>query len=83
LLSTSAFDAGTVDPATVQFGSATAPFRHFFGDEDEDGDRDLIFFFLVGDVGILCGDTTVRLTGMTTSGQPIEGVGSIQTVGCP
>ncbi|HZM85195.1 MAG TPA: hypothetical protein VFF31_01450 [Blastocatellia bacterium] len=83
ILSTSTFDAATVDPTTVQFGSATVPFRFFLGDEDEDGDIDLIFFFLVGDVGIQCGDTTVRLTGLTTSGQAIEGEGSIETVGCP
>jgi hypothetical protein len=82
ILSDAGFDATTVDPATVQFGAATVPFRYFFGDEDEDGDTDLIFFFLVGEVDIQCGDTTIRLTGQTTSGQQIEGEGPILTVGC-
>ena len=82
ILSNASFDARTVDPATVQFGGATVPFRFFFGDEDEDGDTDLIFFFLVRDVGIQCGDTTIRLTGRTTSGQQVEGQGPIRTVGC-
>ena len=82
ILSSASFDATTVDPTTVQFGAATVPFRYFFGDEDEDGDIDLIFFFLVGEVGIQCGDTSVPLTGQTIAGQLIEGEGSIQTVGC-
>jgi hypothetical protein len=83
ILSTASFNATTVEPTTVQFGAATVPFRFFFGDEDEDGDTDLIFFFLVRDVGIQCGDTLVRLTGQTTASQPIEGEGAIETVGCP
>ena len=83
ILSTASFNATTVDPTTVKFGAATVPFRFFFGDEDEDGDTDLIFFFLVGDVGIQCGDTIVRLTGQTTTSQAIEGEGTIETVGCP
>jgi hypothetical protein len=83
ILSNAGFNATTVDPTTVQFGAATVPFRYFFGDEDEDGDTDLIFFFLVGDVDIQCGDTAIRLTGKTTSGQSIEGEGSIRTIGCP
>ena len=82
ILSSAGFDATTVDPTTVHFGAATVPFRYFFGDEDEDGDIDLIFFFLVGDVGIHCGDTSVPLTGQTIAGQLIEGEGSIQTLGC-
>jgi hypothetical protein len=83
ILTDSVFDASIVDPQTVQFGSATVPFRYFLGDEDEDGDIDLIFFFLVDDVGIECGDTTIPLTGLTNSGQSIEGEGEISTVGCP
>lgn len=80
ILSSASFDATTVDPTT--FGAATVPFRYFTGDEDEDGDIDLIFFFLVGDVGIQCGDTSVPLTGQTIAGQLIEGEGAIQTLGC-
>jgi hypothetical protein len=83
ILSDADFDATTVDPQTVQFGNATVPFTVFPGDEDEDGDTDLIFFFLVGEVGIQCGDTSVPLTGQTLAGQPIEGEGAIDTVGCP
>lgn len=83
ILSDAGFDARSVDPATVGFGAATIPFTYFFGDEDGDGDTDLIFFFLVRDVGIQCGDTTIRLAGRTLSGQSIEGAGAIQTLGCP
>src|SRR6185295_16901239 len=72
ILSDASFDATTVDPETVQFGAATVPFRYFFGDEDEDGDTDLIFFFPVGDVGIRCGDTAIPLSGRTIGGQLIE-----------
>lgn len=83
VLSTPAFDAATVDPTTVHLGDASVPFRYFPGDEDEDGDTDLIFFFLMGEVGVECGDNTIQLTGETTSGTPIEGEGQIETVGCP
>ena len=83
LLSNDAFDAASVNRASVRFGLATVPFTSFLGDEDEDGDNDLIFFFLVRDVGIQCGDTTIRLTGQTTSGIAIQGEGVIRTVACP
>ena len=83
ILSNDAFDAASVNPASVRFGLATVPFISFLGDEDEDGDNDLIFFFLVRDVGIQCGDTTIRLAGQTTSGIAIQGEGVIRTVACP
>jgi hypothetical protein len=82
ILSSPSFDARSVDPASVHFGTASIPFRYFFGDEDEDGDTDLIFFFFVQEVGIRCADTSVLLTGLTTGGQPIEGHGEITTPGC-
>jgi hypothetical protein len=82
ILTNAGFDSATVDPTTVRLGSATVPFSHFFGDEDEDGDTDLIFFFLVGEVGIQCGDSSVLLKGQTTTGGLIEGEGSINTVAC-
>ena len=82
ILSSPGFDARGVDPASVHFGAASMPFRYFFGDEDEDGDTDLIFFFFVQEVGISCGDTSILLTGLTTGGQPIEGHGEIKTPGC-
>ena len=82
ILSDASIDATSVDPTTVQFGAATVAFRYFIGDEDEDGDLDLIFFFLIRDVGIRCGDTAVPLTGRTTTGRLIEGEGAIQTVSC-
>jgi hypothetical protein len=83
ILSTSNFSAASVAPATVQFGAATVALRYFLGDEDEDGDVDLIFFYLFRDVGVRCGDTSVRLTGLTTRGGQIEGNGPITTPGCP
>ena len=82
ILSSPSFDARSVDPASVHFGAASMPFRYFLGDEDEDGDTDLIFFFFVQEVGISCGDTSILLTGLTIGGQPIEGHGEIKTPGC-
>jgi hypothetical protein len=82
ILSSPGFDARTVDPTSVHFGAASMPFRYFLGDEDEDGDTDLIFFFFVQEVGISCGDTSIHLTGLTTGGQPVEGHGEITTPGC-
>ena len=82
ILSDAELDAATVDPQTVQLGNATVPFRFSFSDEDADGDMDLMLFFLVSEVGVLCGDTSVRLTGQTTTGQSIDGEGAIVTIGC-
>ncbi len=51
-------------------------------DVDHDGDADLVLRFQISETGLACGDTEATLTGETTDGQPIEGVDSVNTVGC-
>jgi DNA-binding beta-propeller fold protein YncE len=87
ILTTSDFDATTVDPSTVCFGNADAPAEracsevHDMGhveDVDEDGDLDLLLHYFVSQTGIAPGDTEACLTGMTLDGTQIEGCDRIQ-----
>ncbi|MEW5960016.1 MAG: DUF5050 domain-containing protein [Chloroflexota bacterium] len=85
ILTTDTFDATTVDSATVRFGQTgteAAPVQSALEDVDGDGDVDMILHFNTQDTGIQCGDTSASLTGKTSSGLPIEGSDSINTVGC-
>jgi hypothetical protein len=85
ILTTSAFDATTVDPLSVKFGPDGATESHGRGhieDVDGDGDQDLVLHFRTQDTGIQCGNTSASLTGETTNGIAIEGSDSISTVGC-
>jgi sugar lactone lactonase YvrE len=85
ILSTDTFDATTVDQTTVLFGKTgteAAPLRFTVGNVDGDADTDLILRFYANATGIACGDTSAYLTGETYSGQMLQGVDSIRTVGC-
>jgi Concanavalin A-like lectin/glucanases superfamily len=85
ILTTNTFDATTVDPSTVRFGSAgtkAAPVQDALEDVDEDGDSDLILHFNTQDTGIKCGDASATLVGETFGGQAVRGTDSIKTVGC-
>lgn len=85
ILSTAAFDATTVDPATIRFGATgteAAPAHLALEDVEGDGDTDLILHFDTGATGIRCGDTSAALSAATFGGQRIFGVDSIRTVGC-
>jgi hypothetical protein len=85
VLTTNSFDAGSVDVNTVRFGRTgqeAAPLRSSLEDVDGDGDSDLVLHFDTQQTGILCGDSSARLTGRTFDGEPIEGSDSISTVGC-
>jgi len=85
ILSTATFDATTVDPASVKFGPDGAGETHGRGhneDVNRDGRTDLVVHFRTQDTGIVCGITSVSLTGITFSGQAIKGSASIRTVGC-
>jgi hypothetical protein len=82
---TSTFDATTVDPLTVRFGTTgteAAPVHYALEDVDGDGDVDLILHFSTQSTGIKCGDISVALTGETFEGQAIQGTDSIETPGC-
>lgn len=94
VLSTDTFDATTVDPASLRFGSPStviggggATLAHGAGHlEDVDGDADLDFLghFPVSDAGFTSGDTQGVLVGETTGGETIAGVDSVKIVGkCP
>jgi N-acetylneuraminic acid mutarotase len=85
LLATDTFDVTTVDPSTVRFGATgteASPVHAALVDFDGDGRLDLVLHFNTRDTGIVCGETSASLTGMTLTGQAIEGSDSIRTVGC-
>lgn len=85
ILSTGSFDATTVDPATVKFGvlgSEASSTQTSLEDVNGDGKLDMVLHFPTQNTGIVCGTTTVALTGQTTSGQPISGTAPIRTVSC-
>lgn len=85
ILTTSSFDAASVDLGTVRFGPGQAQEAHgteHSEDVDGDGDTDLVLHFATQDTGIHCGDTEATLTGRTISGQPIQGTDAIATVSC-
>jgi len=74
-----------VDPSTVRLGATgteAPPVRAALQDFDGDGRIDLILHFNTRDTRLECGTPPFPSTGMTFSGQTIEGSDSIQTVGC-
>ena len=85
ILTTAAFRANTVNPATVRFGvngTEAAPVHFALADVDNDGDIDLILHFRTQQTGIGCQTTSASLTGKTLAGKGIAGSDSIKTVGC-
>jgi hypothetical protein len=85
ILTTPAFDATTINPATARFGPAEAAIAHAGGhidDVDGDGDDDLQLHFRIPATGIACGDTEATLTAATFGGAPITATAPIRTVGC-
>ena len=85
VLSTSSFDATTVDPLSAEFGPVGAFKAHKKGhieDADGDGRLDLVLHFRTQETGIQCGDTKATLTGSTFDGTRIGGFDSIKAGGC-
>lgn len=85
ILTTSTFDATSVNTSTVRFGPNGILEVHGQGhieDADRDGDNDLVLHFRTADAGIPCGQISVSVSAETTSGQTIHGSDSINTLGC-
>lgn len=85
ILSTPTFDAGTVNPASLSFGTGGATAQNGKGhleDVNNDGLPDLVVQFPSQKIGARCNDTALFLTGATFNGTPIQGSEAIQTVGC-
>jgi hypothetical protein len=81
VLTTADFDAGTVDPITVQFAGAS-PIRWTVEDVDEDGDLDMLFHFRTQDLNLDKTSTEATLTGDTTSNEQITATDEVRIVPC-
>lgn len=79
VLTTDDFDAGTVDPATVEFAGA-APVRWKLADVDHDGDDDMMFHFRTWELDLDQDSTEATLTGQTTQGVLIEGSDEVRII---
>lgn len=85
VLTTTLFDAATLNPLTIRFGATgveVTPTHVATEDVDGDADLDLILHFPVRGSGIVCGATAATLTGATLTGQPVLASDTIVTVGC-
>jgi hypothetical protein len=83
ILSTDDLDALRVDPTSVRLGAGGAsPDKYRVWDSNYDGVADLLVRFRTQSVGIVCGDTTIELTGQTYDGVEIVGEDDVRTVGC-
>jgi hypothetical protein len=81
-----AFDALTVNPATVRFGPSgieAAPVRFERRDVDGDADKDLLLIFKTADTETGCGTISGMLTGLTFNRKLVRGSDSIRTPQCP
>lgn len=83
ILTTSTFDATTIDPASVKFGpnGAQLSYSHI-DDVNNDGLQDLLLQFNTQDTGIKCADSMAVVVGNTFSGTQVAGSDSIKTVSC-
>lgn len=85
ILSTSSFDAASVNTDTVRFGrtgSEASAVHSALVDIDADGNLDLILHFKRTETGIQCGDQVAYLKGRTLIGTEIEGSDSVKITGC-
>ena len=81
ILGAELFDVTTVDTATLILGEA--PVSDCLPvDLNADGFQDLLCLVQTNDIGVLCGEVEVALTGALLDGTPLEGADSVKTVGC-
>ena len=87
ILSTSEFDALTVNHETVLFEGASrvhvnkkGGFHHHRRDVDDDGDVDLVFHFRLGDTNLTSESTEGSLSGETLDGVAITGCDDVQMI---
>jgi len=79
ILSTSVFDATTIDGVTVSFAGASPSHKSgHYEDVNGDGKLDWLCHFKTQETSIQEGQTTANLTGKTKSGQDVQGTDSIQ-----
>ncbi len=81
VLTTDDFDAGTIDPGTVLFATAS-PVRSTMEDVDGDGDDDMLFHFKTQDLILNLNEDSIKATleGATIGGTPIAGTDSVDIV---
>jgi hypothetical protein len=77
ILTTTEFDASTVDPDTVEFAGAGVV-RSAMQDVDRDGDADLVLHFRIRDLDLNEGSDDATLTGSTYDGVSIEGTDRVK-----
>ena len=84
ILSTSNFQASTIDQPSLRFGpnQASVDGSGQLVDVNGDGLLDLVLHFGTQASGIQCGEISVSITGQTVNGIPVQGSDSITTVGC-
>lgn len=84
ILGSSTFDASTVNPSTVKFGPSMAPAIKpaLLFDVNGDGKKDMVLNFKIQNTGMVCGQTSATLTGLTKTGVPIQGSDSIKPLPC-
>lgn len=76
---TQSFDAGSVDPYTVQFARARPVWRIYY-DVDRDGFKDMVFFFRIRALHLKKERTEATLTGQTKYGDFIEGTDKVTII---
>lgn len=79
VLTSDAFDASTIDPATASFAGASA-LRWNYEDVDRDGDIDLVFHFKTQDLNLTPSSTSASLTADTTDGSHVKGTDTVNIV---
>lgn len=79
ILSSTDFDANTVDPSTVKFAAAS-PRKWKMEDVDGNGMLDMLLHFETRDLSLTKDCTEAILTGKTTGGQDLEGKDSVNIV---